>query len=103
MMMTALHHTLTPSKTKIRKLKERTIKMNEEKLKEWMKKMKEWNQKMKKCTMNFYLLLENDISYNIPPPSTIIMVHPISATWDGATWLLDPMPSTMMQRPMPKY
>ena len=81
MMMKALPQTLAPSKTKFCKLKEWTI------------KMKYWK-------MKSYLLSKKYIAYKILPPSTTMMGNPISALWYVATLLLDPMPSTISQRPM---
>ena len=92
-MVKALTQPLTPSKAKLCKLKEWTSKMKGGKLKQWERKMKEW-------TMITYLLSEKYIAYGILPPSTTMTEHPIIFTWDGATWFLVTVPSTISSMPI---
>ena len=101
--MIDLSHTLNPYKTKFWILKVWTRKMKEGKFKEWTWKMKEWTRKIKEKTIITYLLIKKDISHGILPPSTTTTKKPIGAPWDGETWLLVPVPSIFLPRPMSNY
>ena len=71
------------------------MKLKEFKLKECTHKMKEWTHKIKEWTMKSYLLIKNDVTCVILPPSTKIMEKQIGAPWSVTTLSKSPIPSTV--------